>query len=715
MITGIETSALEIFKWIGKNIGKDIIKSSSKTMAEKWNFFGMDKAAAEYAKKMKKIYGNMHIWGMSSPIDLEGIFTNVNVLSKPSAFKRSTKQRLEKMYFGETNFGKTLELSKNAFDAVREKQKLFILGKPGAGKTTFLKYLTITALNGHLNYLPIFINLRSFSESKLTLKQFVELQFDVCNFPDSLLFLESIFKKGKAIVLCDGLDEVNKEDNKRDKVINEILWLSEKYDKNKYVITCRIAATEYLFEGYTYVEMADFDESQVNIFVYKWFKNERDIANKFFKEFKKTRTNRLREISNNPLLLTLLCISFQETLSFPSRRSEIYEEALDALLKKWDTSRRIKRDEIYKELSLGRKRQMFARIAASTFNEGVYLFKKSALENMVFDYVKNLPPSTTISQMDGSAIVNAIEAQHGLFVERAKGIYSFSHLTFQEYYTAKYIVDNHRYSLEPLIDYYDSDNWREVFLLTAEMRDNADDFFILFLEKLDDYILSNPRIVKLLKKVKDEIKELQELKHEPFFKKNTIICLIMDTAWYTILAQVKISPKADILELAKEINNIRTIPHNIAENYPRIKFNTHPTESFTLSTIAKAATATSAKTSINKALNLFRIRSRNKDLRELKSSKKENEDSIRIMQLRNKLSHFKVPSKRSQKKHWKAFSKYLLKLMHTFMPLEDYSFSVEDCKKLKVYFYGINLVVDCLQNAYVTNRKEIEERLYNVP
>jgi predicted NACHT family NTPase len=38
--------------------------------------------------------------------------------------------------------------------------RLFILGKPGAGKTTFLKYLTIQAAQGDLNQVPIFVRLR---------------------------------------------------------------------------------------------------------------------------------------------------------------------------------------------------------------------------------------------------------------------------------------------------------------------------------------------------------------------------------------------------------------------------------------------------------------------------------------------------------------------------------------------------------------------------
>jgi len=48
---------------------------------------------------------------------------------------------------------------------------------------------------------------------------------------------------------------------------------------------------------------------------------------------------------------------------------------------------------------------------------------------------------TTAAQLNSEAVLKSIEAQHGLLVERAE-IYSFSHLTFQEYFTARNFVAN---------------------------------------------------------------------------------------------------------------------------------------------------------------------------------------------------------------------------------------------------------------------------------
>ena len=49
---------------------------------------------------------------------------------------------------------------------VKKGKNLFILGKPGAGKTTFLKYLTVQAAQYKLNQLPIFISLNEWANNR---------------------------------------------------------------------------------------------------------------------------------------------------------------------------------------------------------------------------------------------------------------------------------------------------------------------------------------------------------------------------------------------------------------------------------------------------------------------------------------------------------------------------------------------------------------------
>ncbi|MBR8216276.1 NACHT domain-containing protein [Burkholderia vietnamiensis] len=94
--------------------------------------------------------------------------------------------------------------------------------------------------------------------------------------------------------------------------------------------------------------------------------------------------------------------------------------------------------------------------------------------------MKNLKSSKDGDELDydSTEVLKEIEAQHGLLVERAFRVYSFSHLTFQEFFAAKNITENtNRESPLVLVDRHLLDTrWREVFILTTGLLAEADEF-----------------------------------------------------------------------------------------------------------------------------------------------------------------------------------------------------------------------------------------------
>ena len=75
-----------------------------------------------------------------------------------------------------------------------------------------------------------------------------------------------------------------------------------------------------------------------------------------------------------------------------------------------------------------------------------------------------------------------MEKQHGLLIERAHGFWSFSHLTFQEYFTAKWFCGA---NWQDLAKHVTGKHWREVFLLAAEMR-RTDRLLLLMKQQIDE-------------------------------------------------------------------------------------------------------------------------------------------------------------------------------------------------------------------------------------
>jgi predicted NACHT family NTPase len=467
--------------------------------------------------------GTMRMLDIAQRVDISDIYTDVNILEEiPSQQWREISDLLQSFNPESDNFdrqglGKVHQLRVPALDAVSRYSKLMVLGKPGSGKTTFLQWVAIKCDLGEfqLNRVPIFISLKNFADdtrrndSEFRLLNYISEEFVSCGADKSVI--ETILTQGKALILLDGLDEVPEEDG--DEVDRQIRRFVEKYFKNQFIITCRIAAQKYRFQGFTDVEVADFKSEQVEAFAKKLFlevaRNNREegeaTARQFIEKLNQPENQQIRELAVTPILLNLACLVFQGKGEFPSKRSKLYEQGLNILLKKWDESRGIKRDEVYCNLSLEHKIELLTQVAAITFEKSRYFFDKDELDQYIAEYLLSLPDSRTnrvALQQDSNAVLKSIEAQHGLFVERAQEIYSFSHLTFQEYLTARYFIANLSPGiLKQLANEITMElrrgRWRECLLLVAETLNNANDLLRLK-PKVDAMLASDQKLQDFL-------------------------------------------------------------------------------------------------------------------------------------------------------------------------------------------------------------------------
>ena len=231
-----------------------------------------------------------------------------------------------------------------------------------------------------------------------------------------------------------------------------------------------------------------------------------NLATQFIEKLKLPENQPIRELARTPILLNLTVSVFQAKANFPKKRSKLYEAGLDILLVRWDEARGIQRDEIYRNLSLPHKIKLLSHIAATTFEEGNYFFEQSEIEQHIADYLRTLPEANTDPEtlrLNSEAVLKTIEAQHGLLVERALGVYSFSHLTFQEYLTARNIVVSPDKAtlidaLQRLSTHIREPQWREVFLLTAGLLRTAEPLLKFMKQQIDSLAEINCQLQQFL-------------------------------------------------------------------------------------------------------------------------------------------------------------------------------------------------------------------------
>ena len=494
----------------------------------------------KYYEKIKVTCGTVRILNVEQSINLNDLYVDVNILSKLSRNRRTEIAELNQVsYNSRTEQFERFRLLGNregnrvsGKDAAIRHSKLMVLGKPGSGKSTFLKHIAIQCNENEFQpeRLPVFIQLRTFAEDARKREDFNLINYIYQELNKFSILERNVLDKllihGRLLILLDGLDEVLKRDNKE--ILDQVDELCVNFSRNQLILTCRIAAIESSSLNFVDVEIADFDFPQIKDFARKWFvsvdsnleenrefkiKSEKLIpelkspedskAEKFIKELEKQKNSQIKDICVTPILLILACLVFQDKSNFPENRVGLYDEGLDILLHKWDRFKRITREEIelYKNLSSDDKKDLLSYIAAITFKESEIFFEEATVKKHIIDYLKfSNKIDNSLTEFDQTeAVLESIQVQHGLLVERASDIYSFSHLTFQEYFTARkiYINDNPEI-YEGLVSHITEPPWQEVLLFATEMLHGADKLLLARKKQIDSMLASDEKLQEIL-------------------------------------------------------------------------------------------------------------------------------------------------------------------------------------------------------------------------
>lgn len=493
--TAQEESGSTLSKWLNKDIGKALEQQ-------------VYNASGAYLRNYQERHGTLKVTcvRMDAPMELDKLYTTVQLLERSELHYFESMEGLETQFreSGRRQFQLSEANKESGISVANRQQFLIVLGGPGIGKSTLLRKVGLESLKrkqGSYEHecLPVFLPLQRFKDTETTIEQRIAKEFRDCGFPEPEAITTSMLKKGKLLVLLDGLDEVAKD--LEDAVIEKIRDFVDRHHTNRFMASCRVAAYKGGFPRFNDVAIAPFEDEQIEQFIRNWFSGEKDQENKTadqcWKLLQRAEYDATRELAQTPLLLTLLCAVYDKQLDFPKNRASLYGNALDVVLKEWAAEKRIHNDPIYRDLPIELERELLAELAFDSFSDDQLFFEKRDVTRRIREFlVSNL---NAPKHRDSEEVLEAIEVQQGILTERARDTYSFSHLTFQEYLTAQHIVDNQQ--VEWLVENHLADQqWREVFLLVAGLmpgRKGADSL-LLTMEQQTHHSLEVPILSALI-------------------------------------------------------------------------------------------------------------------------------------------------------------------------------------------------------------------------
>ena len=464
--------------------------------------------------------GLVQLLDINRPIPLEDIYVDINILEDIPSQQSWDITHLSTRSSPENQIGlHAIEpQSIPGIQAIAAYSKVRVLGQFGSGKTTFLQSLAYQCDRGTFapDHVPILITLREIAEEsrhrgELSLFNTIHQSLLISGIRDSDVSA-TLLQAGRILLLLDGIDEVQHQDMTA--VLKEIRKFSDKFYKNRFVIACRTTAQIPMLRGFTDVEVALFTPSQIASFAQKWFV----IATKTTTQFAQARVAQLmqqlelpenwqlRQLIAIPLFLQLACWDFHGQARLLSQRAEFYKHGLDLLLGKWDAVKGVERDAANQDFLLPQKLRLLSQLATVTFEQGESFFEQRTITQYISDYLHNQSESTLEPeelQLASERLLHTIAAQHGILIERSRGVFSFLSPAFQEYLVARKIA-NHAHpealttALAALISHLIDPRWREVFLLTAMLLRSADLLIHFMKQQIDTLIAQDSELQDFL-------------------------------------------------------------------------------------------------------------------------------------------------------------------------------------------------------------------------
>lgn len=369
----------------------------------------------------------------------------------------------------------------------KEKYPLIVITSgPGGGKTTLLKELTINESKNDKSHVAVYLHARDVFESKDIIQLAADKLGRLSNETQEGVYSE--ISKSKLLLFVDGLDEIASIDE-REAVINKLKEVSSSSKSRvvlgtRVVTESRILAALSAFKAYSISPMR---KSQIRSFFGKWFKNNSDKAAKLIAALEDKGI--FDKLPRTPMTMTLVAIVYDSKEDIPSTLTELYDMFMGLLSGQWDANRNISSpfDSSIKLAFLGR-------LAWTLHSERLESISQDRCIDLADSFFQN---HVTLESYEPKKFIQSIIDRSHIVLPTGHDQIRFSHMTFQEYFCAKYLfegaVENNQ-----IVGWYGEEWWKEVlFFISGLKKDISTLVDELLVTNHDDLGTLAPKLITL--------------------------------------------------------------------------------------------------------------------------------------------------------------------------------------------------------------------------
>lgn len=309
---------------------------------------------------------------------------------------------------------------------------LIITGTGGIGKSMLLKHLFLNTIT-NTYYIPVLIELGQFNhyeQKDISLYNAIYQCLSNNGFNLKEEYYLYSLEQGGYVILLDGFDEIHRE--KKEKLSEEIKTFTDKFNKNRYIITSRPADNFIGWNNFYEMILSHLTKKQALSLINK-IEFDPIVKDIFYKALNEHLFKKYTSFASNPLLLTIMLLTFNNHASIPEKLNDFYEEAFSTLFNRHDATKNCYVRDIRSNLGYEDFKTVFAYICFKSYFLSEFEFSDARLKEyiqMAKEKFSNL--NFTVNNFQEDLISSVC-----MFIKDGLN-YRFTHRSFQEYFAAWY-------------------------------------------------------------------------------------------------------------------------------------------------------------------------------------------------------------------------------------------------------------------------------------